>query len=75
MPNSLLILTKGFSMRLFNSFQITGCFVAWPFLISWLTGQDFRGSSVAFYAACAFYVVAFAAMVGCVYNTLGMFKD
>lgn len=57
-------------MRLFNSFQIVGAFVAWPFLISWLTDQTFRGSGVAFYSACALYVVAFASMVGSVYTSI-----
>jgi hypothetical protein len=56
-------------MRVFNAFQITAAFVAWPFLISWLTTAEFRGAQVAFFAACALYVVAFAAMVGCVYET------
>jgi hypothetical protein len=60
-------------MRLFNSFQITAAFVAWPFLISWLSDAEFRGSGVAFYAACACYVVAFAAMVGSVYHSLTRF--
>ena len=54
-------------MRVFNSFQITAAFVAWPFFIDWLGDASFRGSSVAFYAACALYVVAFFAMVWCVY--------
>lgn len=56
-------------MRLFNSFQIVAAFVTWPYLINWLTDASFRGASVAFYSACALYVVAFCAMIGCVYET------
>lgn len=61
-------------MKLFNAFQITAAFVAWPFLVAWLADASFRGASVAFYAACAFYLVAFAAMVGCVFHTLDTSK-
>jgi hypothetical protein len=49
-------------MKLFNAFQIVAAFVAWPFLISWLTTAEFRGAGVAFYSACALYVVAFGLM-------------
>jgi hypothetical protein len=49
-------------MVFFNAFQIVAAFVAWPFLISWLTTAEFRGADVAFYAACALYVVAFGFM-------------
>jgi hypothetical protein len=55
-------------VRLFNSFQIVAAFVAWPFLIAWLHGAEFRGASAAFIAACVLYVVAFAAMTGAVYE-------
>lgn len=58
-------------MRLFNSFQIVAAFVAWPFLIACLNDATFRGALVAFYAACALYVVAFFAMVACVYDSIG----
>ena len=57
-------------MKLFNSFQIVTAFVAWPFLISWISEASFRGAGVAFYAACALYVVAFGAMVACVRNSI-----
>lgn len=57
-------------MKLFNAFQIVGAFVAWPFLISWIDTATFHGAGVAFYAACALYVVAFGAMVVSVHNTL-----
>ena len=57
-------------MRLFNSFQIVCAFVAWPFLISWLSDASFKGATVAFYSACAVYVVAFGCMVGAVYTSL-----
>lgn len=57
-------------MKLFNSLQITAAFVAWPFLIAWINEATFRGANVAFYAAIALYLVAFAAMVGCVYRCI-----
>jgi len=57
-------------MKLFNSFQIVGAFVGFPFLISWLSDAAFKGASVAFYAACAMYVVSFFAMVGSVYHSI-----
>jgi hypothetical protein len=63
-------------MRLFNSFQIVAAFVAWPFGIAWL-GQNpaaFTGAGVAFYAACALYVIAFGAMVGAVYTSTEEWK-
>ena len=56
-------------MRLFNSFQITAAFVAWPFGIAWLSQAQFAGSGAAFYAACALYVIAFGAMVAAVYTS------
>jgi hypothetical protein len=58
-------------MRLFNSFQITAAFVAWPFLIAWIDDATFRGATVAFWAAIALYVIAFGAMVGAVYTAAG----
>ena len=57
-------------MKTFNSLQITAAFVAWPFLVTYLDDASFRGASVAFWAAVIFYVVAFFAMVACVYRSL-----
>lgn len=57
-------------MKVFNSLQLTGAFVAWPFLISWLADAQFRGAGVAFYAACAAYVIAFGAMTFCVHEQM-----
>lgn len=57
-------------MKIFNAFQIVIAFVAWPFLISWLSGTDFHGAGVAFYSACACYVVAVGAMIASVYHSL-----
>lgn len=57
-------------MKFFNAFQVTAAFVAWPFLISYLHGAEFRGADVAFYASCAIYVVAFYFMVCCVYKLI-----
>jgi hypothetical protein len=61
-------------MRLFNSFQITAAFVAWPFGIAYLQGAQFTGAVPAFYAACALYVVAFGAMVASVYTSTEEWK-
>lgn len=60
-------------MKTFNSFQIVAAFLGWPFLIQFLSTATFRGNTVAFYAACAIYVLAFFFMVGCV--RLAMNKD
>jgi hypothetical protein len=57
-------------LKIFNSFQIVAAFVAWPFLISYLSGATFQGATAAFYAACALYVIAFAAMVACVTTSI-----
>ena len=57
-------------LKIFNSFQIVAAFVAWPFLISYLSGATFQGATSAFYAACALYVIAFGAMVVCVASTI-----
>lgn len=57
-------------MKLFNAFQITAAFVAWPFLISWLDTAQFRGATAAFWSSAVFYVVGFFAMVGSVYNSI-----
>jgi hypothetical protein len=57
-------------VRLFNAFQIVAAFVAWPFGIAWLAKADFPGAGPAFFAACALYLVAFAAMTNCVYSQI-----
>lgn len=57
-------------MKVFNAFQIVAAFVAWPFLVAWLQQADFKGATVAFFAACAFYIVAFFAMVACVVHSM-----
>lgn len=62
-------------MRLFNSFQITAAFVAWPFGIAYLSQQTFPGQTAAMVAACGLYVVAFGAMVGSVYYSTSEWKD
>lgn len=49
-------------MKIFNALQVVAAFVAWPFLISWLTSAQFAGHQVAFFAACALYVVGFFGM-------------
>jgi len=75
MPETFLFsldgLLCGDYMRLFNSFQIVAAFIGWPFFIDWLTAATFRGAGVAFYSSCALYVVAFFAMVHCVYFAAG----
>jgi len=62
-------------MRLFNAFQLTVAFVAWPFLITWLAEAQFKGATAAFYAACACYVLAFGFMLMSVYQSLGGDKN
>jgi hypothetical protein len=57
-------------MKVFNAFQIVAAFVAWPWLIVWLSDAEFRGAMAAFFAACALYVVAFGAMVVCVVDKM-----
>jgi hypothetical protein len=57
-------------LKAFNSFQLVVAFAAFPFAISWLADATFRGAGVAFYVACAAYVVSFAVMVGCVYESI-----
>ncbi len=62
---------KGLKMfRAFNAFQIVAAFVATPFGIAWLSDATFKGASVAFYAACAAYVVAFFGMVASVFTSM-----
>jgi hypothetical protein len=61
-------------MILFNAFQIVASFVGWPYLIFFLHDAAFRGAGVAFYSACALYVVAFATMVASVANSLDTWK-
>lgn len=58
-------------MRLFNSFQIVTMFVAWPFLVNWLHSASFSGAAVAFYAACALYVVMFGVAIAAMYEFIG----
>ncbi len=57
-------------MKVFNAFQITAAFVAWPFLIAWLANAQFNGAGAAYISAIALYVVAFFGMVFCVYDTI-----
>ncbi len=44
--------------------------LAWPFLIGWLHGQEWTGAGALFYAACALYVVGFFFMVAAVYSAI-----
>ena len=57
-------------MRVFNAFQITAMFAAFPFLIAYLQDATFRGATPAFYAACAAYAVGFCVMCGATYDQL-----
>ena len=61
-------------MKLFNAFQLVAVFVGLPFFMSWLSAAAFPGHQVAFYGACAFYVVAFGFMVASVYTMLTEFN-
>lgn len=60
-------------LRIFNSFQIVCAFVAWPFLINWLSTAEFRGAPLAFYSSAAVYVVGFIAMIAAVNKSLDDF--
>lgn len=62
-------------MRTFNAFQITAAFVAWPYLIQYLSDASFRGASVAFWSSCAFYVVAFFFITTSVYSSIDPKND
>lgn len=45
-------------VRIFNAFQIVLVLVLAPFGIQWLSAAEFKGSGVAFIAACILYFVA-----------------
>lgn len=57
-------------MKLFNSFQIVVAFVAFPYLVDYLSDATFRGAGVAFYSACVCYLIAFGAMVASVRHSI-----
>ena len=44
-------------MKIFNAFQLVILLCVMPHLIAWLSSQDFRGASAAFYAAICIYIV------------------
>ena len=54
-------------MKAFNAVQATVFFALAPFGISWVAEQSFKGSTAAFYAACAAYFVGFCFMCAAVY--------
>lgn len=54
----------------FNAFQIVAAFAAWPFFISWLSEQTFRGAGVAFWISILMYVVLFFVHFGCVLTAI-----
>ena len=56
-------------MRLFNSFQITGLFAGFPFLLAWVADADFKYAGAAFWAALAAYLVSFIIMWRSVYDS------
>lgn len=57
-------------LKVFNSLQIVAIFVAWPFLIAWLSNATFTGAQLAFFVACLVYAAGFFAMVACVYQAI-----
>jgi hypothetical protein len=59
----------GGKMKLFNSFQLVCLFAAFPFIIQWLSGLDFRGDKAAMVAACAAYVVLFSMITWSAYDS------
>jgi hypothetical protein len=58
-------------LRVFNSIQIVGVFVAWPFLVEWLSKAAFTGATLAFWSAIVLYAVGFLAITTCVYDAIG----
>lgn len=58
-------------MRLFNAFQITFLFAAFPFLVGYLANASFPGQTPAFYGSIVAYIVAFGFMTSVVYDQLG----
>lgn len=58
-------------MRLFNSLQLVGAYVAWPFLLSWFARAEFPGHMAAFYSGAGLYIIATGAMTYAVYHTIG----
>ena len=46
-------------MRMFNGLQLTVCFVLAPFGISWLSTQEFPGSTAAFVGSIVAYIMLF----------------
>jgi len=53
-------------LRVFNAFQFNAVFVAWPFLIGWLSEQETGWSGAAFYASCIAFSVQFIIATACV---------
>lgn len=43
--------------KFFNCFQFVSLFAAGPFIIHWLSNQNFSGSSALFYLSCVIYIV------------------
>lgn len=52
-------------MEIFNSFQLTCLFAAWPFIIQWLHGLTFYGSGALTVAATVAYGIQFIATIFC----------
>ena len=46
-------------IKLFNCFQFVSLFAAGPFIVQWLSNQNFSGSSALFYLSCVIYIVMF----------------
>lgn len=59
-----------FSMKFFNSLQVTGLFAGAPFLMNWLTTNPFPFAKTAFWVACVVYVVAFVGMTVSVHDSM-----
>jgi hypothetical protein len=45
--------------RAFNSFQFVTLFACLPYIIQWVSQQDFTGHTALFYTLCAAYVFQF----------------
>lgn len=56
--------------RLFNALQLTVLFAVWPFLTMWVKDATFTGNTAVFWIMLIGYVIGFAGMVFCVYDSM-----
>lgn len=54
--------------RAFNCFQFVILFACFPFIIQWVSQQNFSGHVALYYALCVAYVVQFFLTIAAVYS-------